>query len=285
LTIGGATRLVGLIGDPVEHSLSPLMQNAAFAAVALDWTYVPLPVKRERLEEAVAGLEALGFAGANVTIPHKTAVIGYCDELDDVAARAGSVNTLVVRDGRVLGSSTDGPAVVGLVEAQDARVLVLGAGGGAQAAATSLGGAGAESITVAARDTERAHALAVRLRTLFPESQISAEGDWPPTGLEVTLIVNATPIRDEALIELSPEQQVVDLAYRQDGSDTALVAAARQAGCERIVDGLEILLAQGAASFERWTGIEAPVPVMRAASRAETVLFRSDRHASAKPEP
>jgi shikimate dehydrogenase len=265
LTIGGATRLVGLIGDPVEHSLSPLMQNAAFAAVALDWTYVPLPVKRERLEEAIAGLEALGFAGANVTIPHKTAVVGYCDELDDVAARAGSVNTLVVRDGRVLGSSTDGPAVVGLVEAQGARVLVLGAGGGAQAAATSLGDAGAKSITVAARDAERAHALAVRFRTLFPESQISAEADWPPTGREATLIVNATPIRDEALIELSPEQQVVDLAYRQDGSDTALVAAARRAGCERIVDGLEILLAQGAASFERWTGIEAPVPVMRAA--------------------
>jgi shikimate dehydrogenase len=128
LTIGGATRLVGLIGDPVEHSLSPLVQNVAFAAVALDWAYVPLPVKRERLEEAVAGLEALGFAGANVTIPHKTAVVGYCDELDDVAARAGSVNTLVVRDGRVLGSSTDGPAVVGLVEAERARVLVLGAG-------------------------------------------------------------------------------------------------------------------------------------------------------------
>lgn len=265
MTIGGATRLVGLIGNPVEHSLSPLMHNAAFAAVALDWTYVPLPVKRERLEEAIAGLEALGFAGANVTIPHKTAVVGYCDELDDVAARAGSVNTLVVRDGRVLGSSTDGPAVVGLVEAQGARVLVLGAGGGAQAAATSLGDAGAASITVAARDAERAHALAVRLRTLFPDSQISAEGDWPPLGREATLIVNATPIRDEALIELSPEQQVVDLAYRQDGSDSALVAAARQAGCERIVDGLEVLLAQGAASFERWTGIEAPVPVMRAA--------------------
>jgi shikimate dehydrogenase len=265
LTIGGATRLVGLIGDPVEHSLSPLVQNVAFAAVALDWAYVPLPVKRERLEEAVAGLEALGFAGANVTIPHKTAVVGYCDELDDVAARAGSVNTLVVRDGRVLGSSTDGPAVVGLVEAERARVLVLGAGGGAQAVATSLGDAGAESITVAARDAERAHALAVRLRTLFPESEISAESDWPPPGREVTLIVNATPVRDEALVELSPGQQVVDLAYRQDGSDTALVAAARQAGCERIVDGLEILLAQGAASFERWTGIEAPVPVMRAA--------------------
>jgi shikimate dehydrogenase len=264
LTIGGATRLVGLIGDPVDHSLSPLMQNAAFAAVALDWAYVPLPVKRERLEEAVAGLEALGFAGANVTIPHKTAVVGYCDELDDVAARAGSVNTLIVRDGRVLGSSTDGPAVVSLVEVEGARVLVLGAGGGAQAVATSLGD-GAESITVAARDAERAHALAVRLRTLFPEREISAESDWPPAGREATLVVNATPIRDEALVELSPGQQIVDLAYRQDGSDTALVAAARQAGCARIVDGLEVLLGQGAASFERWTGIEAPLPVMRAA--------------------
>jgi shikimate dehydrogenase len=265
LTIGGATRLVGLIGDPVDHSLSPLMQNAAFAAVALDWAYVPLPVQRERLEEAVAGLEALGFAGANVTIPHKTAVVGYCGELDDVAARAGSVNTLVVRDGRVLGSSTDGPAVAGLVEVEGARVLVLGAGGGAQAVATSLGDAGAESITVAARDAERAHALAVRLRTLFPESEISAESDWPPAGREATLIVNATPIRDEAFVELSPGQQVVDLAYRQDGSDTALVAAARTVGCTRVVDGLEVLLGQGAASFERWTGIQAPVPVMRAA--------------------
>jgi shikimate dehydrogenase len=265
LTVGGATRLVGLIGDPVEHSLSPLMQNAAFAAVALDWAYVPLPVKREQLEEAVAGLQALSFAGANVTIPHKTAVVGYCDELDEVAERSGSVNTLVVRDGRVLGSSTDGPAVVDLVEAEGARVLVLGAGGGAQAVATALGDAGAESITVAARDAERAHALSVRLRTLFAEREVSSEIDWPPSAREATLVVNATPIRDEALVEVSPKQQVVDLAYRQDGSDTALIAAAREAGCELAVDGLQVLIGQGAASFERWTGIEAPVPVMRAA--------------------
>jgi shikimate dehydrogenase len=265
LTIDGATRLVGLIGDPVDHSLSPLMQNAAFAALALDWAYVPLPVKRERLEEAVSGLEALGFAGANVTIPHKTAVVAFCDELDDVAARAGSVNTLVARDGRVLGSSTDGPAVARLVEAGGARVLVLGAGGGAQAVATSLGDAGAESITVAARDAERAHALAVRLRTLFPDREISAETDWPPPSREATLLVNATPIRDEALVEVSAELQVVDLAYKQDGSDTALVAAARKVGCAAIVDGLDVLIAQGAASFERWTGLEAPVAVMRAA--------------------
>ena len=265
MTIGGATRLVGLIGDPVEHSLSPLMQNAAFAAVALDWAYVPLPVKRERLEEAVAGLEALGFAGANVTIPHKTAVVGFCDELDDVAARAGSVNTLVVRDGRVLGSSTDGPAVVGLVEAAGARVLVLGAGGGAQAVATSLGDAGAESITIAARDPERAHALAVRLRTLFPEREVSAESEWPPRAGDATLLVNATPIRDEVPFQPTAEHQVVDLAYRQDRSETALVRAGREAGCTRVVDGLEVLLAQGAASFERWTSLDAPIGVMRAA--------------------
>ena len=265
MTIDGATRLVGLIGDPVDHSLSPLMQNAAFAALALDWAYVPLPVKRDRLEEAVSGLEALGFAGANVTIPHKTAVVAFCDELDDVAVRAGSVNTLVARDGRVLGSSTDGPAVVGLVEAEGARVLVLGAGGGAQAVATSLGDAGAESITVAARDAERAHALAVRLRTLFADREISAETDWPPSTGGATLLVNATPIRDEVLVDLSAWLQVVDLAYKQDGSDTALVAAARKAGCNAIVDGLDVLIAQGAASFESWTGLEAPVAVMRAA--------------------
>jgi shikimate dehydrogenase len=272
LTIGGATRLVGLIGDPVEHSLSPLMQNAAFAAVALDWVYVPLPVKREGLEEAVAGLEALGFAGANVTNPHKTAVVGFCDELDDEAARGGSVNTLVVREGRVLGSSTDGPAVVGLVDAKGARVLVLGAGGGAQAVATSLGDAGAGSIAIAARDAERAHALAVRLRTLFPEREVSAEGEWPPGETGATLLVNATPIRDEVLVQPAAGQQVVDLAYKQDGSQTALVGAAWEAGCERIVDGLEVLLAQGAASFERWTGVEAPIGVMRAALAQDRLL-------------
>jgi shikimate dehydrogenase len=265
VTLGGATRLVGLIGDPVEHSLSPAMQNAAFAALALDWAYVPLPVTREGLEAAVDGVVALGFAGANVTIPHKTAVVGFCDELDEVAARAGSVNTLVVRQGRVLGSSTDGPAVTGLVDAAGARVLLLGAGGGAQAVATALGDAGAESITVAARDAERAHALTVRLRTLFPEQDICSVTDWPPTGSGADLIVNATPVKEELIVEPAAEQQVVDLAYRPDGKDTALVAGARKAGCSTIVEGLDVLLAQGAASFERWTGLEPPVAVMRAA--------------------
>ena len=117
---------------------------------------------------------------------------------------------------------------------------------------------------MAARDPERAHALAARLRTLFPEQEISAEDGWPPSSQGADLIVNATPIRDECPVEPAAEHQLVDLAYRPDGEDTALVAAARNAGSGRIVDGLDVLLAQGAASFERWTGLEAPVAVMRA---------------------
>jgi shikimate dehydrogenase len=264
LSVTGETRLVGLIGDPVSHSLSPRMQNAALAARGLDWAYVPLRVEAARLEDAVDGLVALEFVGANVTIPHKTAVLSYCDELDEVAERAGSVNTLVVREGRVIASSTDGPAVVSLVDADGASVLVLGAGGGAQAVATSLLDAGATSLTVAARDEERAHALVARLKTLFSEREISAADSWPPDN-RARLLVNATPIRDEVPAVLDGVEQVVDLAYNTDGRSTALVAAAREAGCARVVEGAEVLLAQGAASFERWTGIEAPLDVMRAA--------------------
>jgi shikimate dehydrogenase len=261
------TRLVGLIGDPVSHSLSPRMQNAAFAARGLDWAYVPLAVPGERLEDAVEGLVALGFAGANVTIPHKTAVVGFCDELDEVAERAGSVNTLVVEDGRVLASSTDGPAVVSLVEAEGAETVLLGAGGAAQAVATSLLHAGAASLTVAARNPERAHALVARLKTLFPDREVNAAEGWPSEE-DATLVVNATPVRDEPLAWPRPEQQVVDLAYNPDRRPTALVEAARAAGCDRVVDGLEVLIAQGAQSFERWTGIAAPRDVMHAALRS-----------------
>jgi len=257
--LSGHTRLVGLIGDPVAESLSPRMQNAAFAARGLDWAYVPLPVRTPSLEEAVRGLVALGFAGANVTVPHKTAVLAFCDELDDVASRAGSVNTLVVRDGRVHGSSTDGLAVAWAVSAGD-DVLLLGAGGAAQAVATALVDAGVSSLAVAARRPEAAEGLVARLRTIAPDVVTDA---GRPAG--VTVVVNATPVRDEVPVSLGGVRTVVDLAYRPDGRPTALVEAARSGGSETVVDGLEVLVRQGAASFERWTGIEAPVDVMRAA--------------------
>ena len=230
--IGGGTRLVGLIGDPVSGSLSPRMQNAAFAARGLDWAYVPLPVAAEELENAVRGLVALGFAGANVTAPHKEAVVRLCDETEDEA-----VNTLVIRDGRILGSNTDREIVAGL---SATRVCLIGAGGAAKALLSALPG---------------------EVRAF------SRGGEWPPDASGCDLIVNATPVRDELLVQPRPEQAVVDLAYNANGSETALVAAARAAGCEIVIDGYEALVRQGAASFERWTGVPAPVDVMRAAVR------------------
>jgi shikimate dehydrogenase len=228
--IGGATRLVGLLGQPVSGSLSPRMQNAAFAARGLDWVYVPLEVEPERLREAVAGLAALGFAGANVTIPHKQPVAELCDEAD-----GDSVNTLVLRDGRLLGFNTDREIVAG-VEAE--RVCLIGAGGAAKALEPALPG----EVLV-----------------------FSRRGEWPPDASRCDVVVNATPVRDELLVEPRAEQAVIDLAYHSDGRPTALVAAAREAGCRVVVDGLEALVLQGAASFELWTGADAPVEAMRAA--------------------
>ena len=210
--IEGRTRLVGLVGNPVAESLSPKMQNAAFAARGLDFAYVPLPVEAGRLENAVAGLVALGFAGGNVTIPYKTQVIAFCDELDPIAERAGSVNTLVIRDGRVHGSSSDGEAVVGAIQVTGARVLLLGAGGAAQAVAASLVDAGGASITIAARDPDRAHALALRLRALAQTTELRVAESWPPRGEEAGVVVNCTPLRDEAPVAPRQGQGVVDLA-------------------------------------------------------------------------
>ncbi len=206
------------------------MQNAAFAARGLDWAYVACEVAPEALEAAVRGLAALGFAGANVTIPHKRAAAALCDE-----AAGNSVNTLVFCGSRVLGFNTDRRIVEGV---PGSRVCLIGAGGAAAALEPALPG---------------------EVRTF------SRSGAWPPDASQADLIVNATPITDELLLEPRAEQAVVDLAYRPDGVPTMLVAAARAAGCAVVVDGLEALVRQGAASFERWTGVPAPVEVMRAA--------------------
>lgn len=223
--IAATTRLVGLLGHPVGHSLSPRMQNAAFAARGVDFAYVALDVPPEQLEHAVRGLVALGFAGANVTAPHKLAV----GALEPVEAEVSSVNTLVFRDGRVEGHSTDAAILDGLAAE---RPVILGDGGSAQAFADAL-----------------PHA-----RRFF------RRGDWPPDVGDADLVVNATSARDEVLAELHLEQTLLDLPYPA----TATAVAAQAAGA-RVVGGLEVLVAQGAAAFELWTGMAAPVSVMRAA--------------------
>ena len=224
--ISGETRLVGLIGDPVSQSLSPLMHNAAFEARGLDWAYVPLPVAAERLEDALRGLVALGFAGANVTTPHKLAVARLV-ETDEP-----SVNTLIVRDDRLVGSSTDA-AILGEVEFR--HPVIVGDGGAAVAFAAAL-----------------------------PDApRFSRRGTWPPDVSDADLIVNATSARDEVLFELAPGQTLVELPYPA----TATARAGAAAGA-RVVDGLDVLVAQGAASFEAWTGVRAPVDVMRVTVRS-----------------
>jgi shikimate dehydrogenase len=216
---------VALLGKPVADSLSPRMQNAAFAAAGLDWEYVALEVEPDELDAAVQR----DWAGANVTIPYKHAAAELCDE-----AEGEAVNTLVFRAGRVLGFNTDKEIVAG-IEAE--RVCLIGAGGAAKALLPGLPGE-------------------VRV--------FSRSGEWPPDSSDADLIVNATPVRDELLVEPRAGQTVVDLAYRADGRPTALVAAARAAGCE-VVDGYEALVRQGAASFSLWTGRPAPVEAMRSA--------------------
>jgi shikimate dehydrogenase len=223
--ISGETRLVGLLGDPVSASLSPLMQNAAFAARGLDWAYVPLAVGADALAEAVRGLVALRFAGANVTTPHKLAVAKL------VETDAASVNTLVVRDGSVHGVSTDAAVLAGL---EFERAAILGDGGAATAFAAAL-----------------------------PDAvRFSRRGPWPPDVAGFDLVVNATSERDKPLVELGPGQTLVDLPYPA----TATAREAERKGA-RVVEGLDVLVAQGAASFELWTGVPAPVDVMRAAVR------------------
>ena len=217
------SELVALLGHPVAHSLSPRMQNAAFAARGLDWLYVAMDVLPERLEEAVRGLPALGFAGANVTAPHKAGVAQI------VGSPLPSVNTLVIRDGRFEAYSTDAAVLEG-VPAE--RPVIIGDGG---AAAAFL------------------HAL--------PQARVfSRRTEWPPDVSDADLVINATPVRDEVLVELGPGRTLVDLPYPR----TATADAAEASGA-RVLDGLEVLVAQGAASFELWTGVPAPVAVMRRA--------------------
>jgi shikimate dehydrogenase len=222
-SISGATRLVGILGWPVEHSLSPRMQNAAFAGLGLDWTYVPLPTPPERLAAAIQGISAAGFAGANVTSPHKQAAaeLSGSDLL--------SVNTLVFAGGTVHGTSTDAAILDGLPRTSP---VIIGDGG----------------------------AAAAFLAALPHARRFARRSAWPPDVSDADLVVNATSERDDVLVELGSGQTLVDLPYPA----TATARAARVNGAT-VVEGLEVLVAQGAASFELWTGRKAPVDVMRAA--------------------
>lgn len=283
LEITGKTQIVGLIGWPVSHSVSPPMHNAAFTALGLDWRYVPLPVPTqpaERIQEAVRGLVALGLRGANVTIPHKQAVMPCLDRLSPAAQAIGAVNTIRVEsDGSLYGDNTDGRGFVADlrdhgVDPSGRRVLVLGAGGSARAIVFGLAEAGSSEIAITNRTYDRAVALASTMQAHFPACRIEAHmlpDSLPSLAERADIIVNCTSLGMTPNIETSPwpsdlplrtGQVVYDLVYNPP--QTRLLAHAERHGAQAI-GGLGMLIWQGAIAFELWTGIQPPVQVMRQA--------------------
>ena len=280
--IKGTTKVTGVFGWPVAHSRSPAFQNAAFAALGLDFVYVPFAVRPEELPAGLASVRALGMAGVNLTIPHKEAAVSLLDEVSDEARLLGVVNTVRNVEGRLLGSTTDGPGFVrslredGGFEPSDRRFLVLGAGGSARAICGALAGVGAAEIIIWNRTASRGTAVAEHLRVKLGYRQVRtvdrAALDDPGLWREVDALVNTTSLGmregDPCPVNTAGLHQgifVYDIVYNRE---TDLIAAARRAGC-RSLDGLSMLVFQGALSFEAWTGVPAPVEVMKRALSEE----------------
>jgi shikimate dehydrogenase len=282
------TTLVGVLGWPVAHSRSPAIHNAAFETLGLDWRYELLPVEPERFEAFVRELPSRGFAGANVTIPHKLRALELADDASDVARATGAANTLTFTGHGIEAENTD---VEGFLAALRERAphapagmeaLVLGAGGAARAVVYGLIQAGAARVSVWNRHPDRATKLVQDLSQPGGKTRLETVREAEITPAEV--IVNATSVgmsasRDEEdLKELRQGVKdlplsadvwgdrliVVDLVYRQDGTPLARLARLRGAQC---VDGLDVLVHQGAASFRLWTGMEAPLGAMRSAAK------------------
>jgi len=260
--------ICGVLGWPVRHSRSPAMHEAGYAALGLDdWRYQLLPVPPELLAETVRGLPGAGFAGANVTIPHKQAALALADAATDAARAIGAANTLTFEDGRIHADNTDAPGLLDALPLDPAgrTAVVLGAGGSARAVVWALVQAGAE-VQVWNRTRARAERLCAEIGGRAVEA--------PPAAAELLVNTTSVGLRGEDPFKALPLRVdamdgypcLVDLVY--GSRPTALTSAARDAGAT-VVDGLEILVRQGARSFERWTGRPAPLDVLRAAARGD----------------
>jgi len=279
--------VLGVFGNPVDHSLSPGFQTAALQAANIAGQYVRLRAEEAEFPLALKALAAAGFQGANVTIPYKAAALAAVDECDDRARRSGGVNTVLVDGDRLLGFSTDGPGLVRaiheefLVDLRDLRVLLLGAGGGAgRAAAVQCAEEGCERLVLANRSPEKAFALAAELAPSFRSDRLVGPGErilaipMDEASLrsqlpQVDLVINATPLgmrrTDPPPIPpalLTANLLVFDMVYSSGKSRLQLAA---QAAGARVAGGLSMLLHQGALSFEIWFNRPAPIEAMRAA--------------------
>jgi shikimate dehydrogenase len=268
----GVSSFAGVLGWPLTYTLSPVIHNAAFRKVGLDWVYLQWPVPPEELDDAVAGLRALGAMGASVTMPHKEEIVKLLDGLSGDARAIGAVNTIQRLGHRLIGHNTDVDGFRAFLE-EDAGVnlegkscLVLGAGGGARAVVKALGDLGAGSIAIAARTPERGEEVTSQVG--HGDTRVC---DWDQAGSEAEaadVIVNATPVgmrEGDPLPSTSfnPGQVVVDLVY--DPPSTEMVERARSAGADAW-GGLGMLVHQAAAAFQIWTGQDPPLETMSAAA-------------------
>lgn len=277
MNLSGKTRVLGIIGSPVGHSMSPAMQNAAIDERGIDYVYVPFPVEPDFLGQAVEGLRRLGVWGFNVTIPHKSSIIPFLDRISPEAELCGAVNT-VCREGDLLvGYNTDGTGFLSSVkedldhDPRGSSVLLLGAGGAARGAIAALASTGVTQIVVANRTREKGESLVERFQSVFPEvrftiSSLAAE-ELAGHLREADLLVNTTSVGMNGtsfewlpLLELPATAKVYDMVYVP--AETPLLAAARTRDLV-CANGLGMLVAQGAAAFTLWTGLEAPCAVMR----------------------
>ena len=275
MEISGKTMICGVIGDPIEHTLSPVMHNAAFNELRLDFIYVAFRVKKEELGNAMGGMRSLGIHGLNVTMPHKNAVINYLDKIDQAAKFIGAVNTILNNEGKLIGFNTDGVGALNAlrengVSLNGKKLLLLGAGGAAKAIAFQTAQE-VQELTILNRTAEKAKKLAEVLHRKFDKK---IRGNTFSANLmkeelkDSDILINATsvgmhPNIDRSLVDpewLRPDLCVMDIVY--DPLETRLLKDAKSVGA-KVIGGVEMLIYQGAASFEVWTNHPAPIHVMR----------------------
>ncbi len=275
--ITAKTKICGIIADPVEHSLSPIMHNAAFAHMGLDYVYIPFRVRRERLAEAITGIKALNIRGVNVTIPHKVEIIPFLDELDEMARKIGAVNTIVNEHGRLKGYNTDGEGFIRSMEEigpdiKDGTAVVLGSGGASQAISLALAESGFKLVIIN-RTLSKARQQAERISQIYQskaEALALTEENLTQALEDATLLVNTTsvgmaPDTEQTLVPphlIKPSLTVLDIVYSP--THTKLVRDALSRGAPAI-SGIGMLVHQGVLASEKWTNHKPPVEVMRKA--------------------
>ncbi|MEW6136772.1 MAG: shikimate dehydrogenase [Thermodesulfobacteriota bacterium] len=277
--VAGTTTVVGIVGCPVSHSLSPAMHNAAFKKSGLDWVYVPFRVEPDALSEALSGLPALGVRGVNVTVPHKERVMEYLHSFSPEAQAIGAVNTVSVERGALRGDNTDWLGFLRDIQELGIdpgglRVLILGAGGAARAVGYALAISGARLIMCSSRNSGKGEAMARDLRSLAAgcETVFVPSDRCARVGGDVDIVVNSTPLGMAPMVEASPWPEEIpfprcklayDLVYAP--ALTRFMEQGKAAGATA-ANGLGMLVYQAAESFRIWTGMDAPVDVMRGAA-------------------